>query len=572
MAIYAARTPDLVLALLGVIKSGAAFKVLDPAYPPSRLLEMLQIARPRCLISLDKAGPLPDEVGAWAASVPCQVRLPVFGATATVGEDSWGSKVTTAPQVEVQPDDVAYVTFTSGSTGTPNCLRGTHRPLSHFVQWYARALQLTAADRVTMFSGLAHDPLLRDVFTPLWIGGTLCIPDEEALASGRIGDWMREQKVTLSHLTPPLADVLSAGHDPSKGACSSLRYAVFGGDSLRPVHLDCIKQFAPQARCVNAYGATETPQIMSWYIVPPDFSSNVAQVPIGQGIDGVQVLVLNDAGQPAGIGELGEIHVRTPYLTQGYVNDEAMTSARFLPNRFRPEAGDRIYRTGDMGRLSPDGHIEFVGRRDFQVKIRGFRIEVGEVVVTLRRHPAIGDVVVAPGEDAHGDRNVVAYLETKQAPSPSLTEIRTFLQQKLPEYMIPSAFVFLEALPRTPNGKIDYASLPTPDFERSRLDTEFVAPRTPIEVAIAEIWQSVLKLDQVGIHDNFFDLGGHSLLATQVVVRVRESFHIDLELRYLFQVPTLKGLAGTVEILRNSTQNHESFTKNSEGDRSEIVL
>jgi amino acid adenylation domain-containing protein len=554
VAIYASRSPELVLALLGILKAGASFMILDPSYPSTRLLEMLQIAGPCGLIHLEEAGLLPDELDAWAARVPCRVRLPALAAAETDFEDLWGGTPKTAPQVKVRPDDVAYVTFTSGSTGTPKCLQGSHRPLSHFMRWYAKALQLTAADRVTMFSGLAHDPLLRDLFTPLWIGGTLCIPDEEALASGRVGDWMNEQKVTLTHLTPPLAEVLSVGRDTSQAGCASLRYAVFGGDSLRPVHLDRIKQLAPQARCVNAYGATETPQIMCWYEVAPEFSSNVEQVPIGQGVDGVQVLVLNKAGQPAGIGELGEIYIRTPYLTQGYVNDEALTSARFLPNPFRPEVGDRIYRTGDLGRLSPDGSIEFAGRKDFQVKIRGYRIEVGEVEVALSQHPALGDVVVVPGEDAHGDRYLVAYLSTHEDASPSISEIRSFLQRKLPDYMIPSTFVFLDALPRTPNGKVDYRSLPMPELERSRLETEFVAPQTPTEKQLAKIWQEVLGLEQVGIQDNFFELGGHSLLATQVISRARDHFEMALPLLRLFETPTIAGLTELIETIRLTAQ------------------
>jgi amino acid adenylation domain-containing protein len=470
--------------------------------------------------------------------------------------------------VEIQPDDAAYVTFTSGSTGTPKCLRGTHRPLSHFVRWYARDLQLTAADRVTMFSGLAHDPLLRDVFTPLWIGGAICIPDEEALASGRIGDWMNEQQVTLIHLTPPLAGVLGAARDTPKRAWSSLRYAVFGGDSLRPTHLDCIKKLAPKVRFANAYGATETPQIMSWYIVPPDFSSNLEQVPIGQGIDGVQVLVLNQAGQPVGIGELGEIYIHTPYLTQGYVNDKALTSARFLPNPFRPEASDRLYRTGDLGRLLPDGNIEFAGRKDFQVKIRGFRVEPGEVEAALGQHPATRDVVVVAGEDANGERYLVAYLTTDRDTSPSISEVRSFLQRKLPDYMVPSAFVFLDALPRTPNGKVDYRSLPMPEFERSQLETGFVAPRTSVEEALARIWEELLDIEGVGIHDNFFELGGHSLIAVQVVSRARDHFALELPLLRLFESPTIAGLSELIEAIllanRGSRSHRESITSDRE--------
>jgi len=392
--------------------------------------------------------------------------------------------------------------------------------------------------------------LLRDVFTPLWIGGTLCIPDQEALDLGRVGDWVNEQKITLMHLTPPFVDVLTVGRETSQVLCTSLRYAVFGGERLRPVHLDCIKQLAPQATCVNGYGATETPQIMSWHVVPSEFLSNREQIPIGQGIDGVQILVLNNTGQLAGIGELGEIYIRTPYLTLGYVNDEALTSARFLPNPFRPEAEDRIYRTGDMGRLLPDGNIEFAGRKDFQVKIRGFRIEVGEIEVVLGQNPAVGEVAVVPGEDSHGDRHLVAYLAINQNPCPSISEIRSFLKQKLPEYMIPSAFVFLDALPRTPNGKVDHRALPGPDLERSRLETKFIAPRTQVEKVLAKIWGEVLGLERVGVHDNFFELGGHSLLATRVMSRVRDNFEMELPLLRFFETPTITGLTELIETIR----------------------
>jgi acyl-CoA synthetase (AMP-forming)/AMP-acid ligase II len=443
--------------------------------------------------------------------------------------------------------------------------------LAHFLNWYTKALQLTASDRVTMFSGLAHDPLLRDVLTPLWIGGTLCIPDQEALALGRVGAWMNEQKITLMHLTPPLVDVLTVGPETSQVSCPSLRYAVFGGESLRPSHLDRIKRVAPHATCVNGYGTTETPQIMSLYVVPPELSSNGEQVSIGQGIDGVQILVLNHAGQLAGIGELGEIYIRTPYLTLGYVNDAALTSARFLPNPFGAEAGDRMYRTGDLGRYRPDGTLEFMGREDSQIKLRGYRIELGEIEAVLRQQPAVQEAVVLCREDTPGEKYLVAYVvavEEHLAPS----ELRAVIASQLPEYMMPGVFVMLGALPLTPIGKVDTRALPAPEAADRTRGMTYVAPRTPIEVAIAIIWQEVLKLDQVGIHDNFFDLGGHSLLATQVVARMRESLHVDFQLRQFFQAPTLKDLAGTVEILQHSTQNDERSTYNTEEDRSEIVL
>ena len=227
-----------------------------------------------------------------------------------------------------------------------------------------------------------------------------------------------------------------------------------------------------------------------------------------------------------------------------------------------------MYRTGDMGRLLPDGNIEFAGRKDFQVKIRGFRIEVGEVEGALGQHPAIGEVAVVPGEDTHGDRYLVAYLATNENLSPSISDIRSFLQRKLPDYMIPSAFVFLDALPRTPNGKVDYRSLPIPEFERSRLETEFVAPHTSVEKALARIWEEVLDIDGVGVHDNFFELGGHSLIAIQVISRARDHFTLELPLLLLFESPTIAGLSELIETMfltnRGSRSHRESITSERE--------
>jgi acyl carrier protein len=323
---------------------------------------------------------------------------------------------------------------------------------------------------------------------------------------------------------------------------------------------------------VNGYGATETPQIMCWFGVPAEFPSNGKQVPIGRGIDGVQILVLSKTGQLAGTGELGEIYIRTPYLTLGYENDETLTSARFLPHAFRTEARDRMYRTGDLGRYRPDGTVEFVRRDDDQVKIRGYRVELGEVESALAQHPLIRKAVVVRRDDGPAGPSLVGYLQTDQDDAVPPEALRSFLRERLPEYMVPSAWVTLDAFPLTPNGKIDRTALPRPDATRESLEVEFVAPRTPTEVAVAAIWQEVLQLDRVGVHDNFFDLGGHSLLATQVVARVKQSLRIDLGLRHLFEVPTLEELAGTVEILRHSAEAPESLGYDAGDDRSEFVL
>jgi len=330
------------------------------------------------------------------------------------------------------------------------------------------------------------------------------------------------------HLTPPLVDVLTVGAETSQVACPSLRYAVFGGESLRPSHLDCIKRLAPQATCVNGYGATETPQIMSCYVVPPEFSSNGEQVPIGQGIDGAQILVLNNAGQLAGIGELGEIYIRTPYLTRGYVNDAALTSARFLPNPFGAEAGDRMYRTGDLGRYRPDGTVEYVRRDDGQVKIRGYRIELGEIETLLNQRPEIREAVVV-AQEQDGETHLVGYVVPSQADNWTPAQLRQALTEQVPEYMVPTTWVMLEAIPLTPNGKVDRRALPVAENEGVDFTTEYLPPRGPIEEALVTIWQEVLGIDQVGVFDNFFDLGGHSLSSIQVISKVEQKIGIRLE-------------------------------------------
>jgi acyl carrier protein len=256
--------------------------------------------------------------------------------------------------------------------------------------------------------------------------------------------------------------------------------------------------------------------------------------------------VLTAARQLAGIGELGEIYVRTPYLSNGYLGDDGLTQERFVVNPFAKRPSDRLYKTGDRGRYLPDGSVEFAGRADHQVKIRGFRVELGEIETFLERHPAVRECAVVARHDTGEGQSLAAYLLTEPGQTPASDELRKFLKSKLPEYMLPSVFVFLDAFPLTPNGKVDRRALPAPDQDRPSLEQTFVAPRTPVENDLATIWAEVLKLDRVGVHDNFFDVGGHSLLATKLVSRIRGAFNIELPLRAFFERPTIAELAESV--------------------------
>ncbi|MBV9775387.1 MAG: amino acid adenylation domain-containing protein, partial [Gemmatimonadetes bacterium] len=535
VAVYADRGTALVWAMLGVLKAGAAFLVLDPAYPATRLARQLRAAGPRILLQAESAGPLPAEIEAWLAEADAP-RL-VLPAARTGFLDEHPAE---APAVEVGPNDLAYVVFTSGTTGEPKGILGTHAPLAHFVGWQRDRFGLAESDRFSLLSGLAHDPLLRDVFTPLSLGATLCIPDARELGTpGYLAGWMAREGVTVAHLTPAMASLLASGD----AALPALRHAFWGGDKVRAGDVAALRARAPGVESTVFYGATETPQAVAFFPVPRETADTREVLPVGHGIDGVQLLVLTPAGGLAGVGEVGEICVRTPYLARGYLHDEAGTRERFVVSPFTGNPADRVYRTGDLGRYRPDGEVQILGRADGQVKVRGFRVEPAEIEAALRAHPQVRDAAVVPREDTPGEPRLVGYV-VADGEAPDGESLRAWLRERLPEYMVPAAWVVLDALPLTPNGKLDRRALPAPE---PAAEAAYVAPRTPTEEVLAGIWGEVLRVERVGVTDDFFALGGHSLLATRLASRVREAFGVELPLRALFEAPTVAALAARVD-------------------------
>jgi amino acid adenylation domain-containing protein len=564
VAIYAHRCATLVWAVLGTLKAGGAFIILDPAYPAARLVATLRLAAPRAFLRPTQAGPLPAELARFLASQPGCVRFDL--APAAAEERLPGGEGSEAPAVEVGPEHLAMIAFTSGSTGEPKGILGRHGPLSHFLPWQCAAFGLGPGDRFSMLSGLAHDPLQRDIFTPLWLGAALCIPDSAGLGTpGRLVEWMRREGVTVAHLTPAMAQLLTerAAGAPAVGL-PVLRYVFLVGDVLTRRDVARLRRLAPGVTCVNLYGSTETQRAVSYHLAaaPADGGSPAAErspevLPLGRGMRDVQLLVLDRAGGLAGVGEVGEICVRSPHLARGYLGDPALTRERFQTNPSTGRPADRIYRTGDLGRYRLDGSVVFVARADRQVKIRGFRVELGEIEAALAAHPAVRAAVVVAREDGvtpgasrgeGGERRLVAYV-VPDGDAPTLGELREALGRRLPAYMLPAALVVLDAIPLTPNGKVDRRALPhpakvaAPAGEEAAPQPSAAPPCNLLEELVADGFQEALGAARVGREESFFELGGSSLTGVVLIHALQERLGEAVPAVALFNAPTVAQLA-----------------------------
>ena len=521
VAVYACREAALAAALLGVLQAGGAFTILDSAYPGARLVRCLDTAKPKAWLLLEAAGTPTSELRQRAAKIPIQLSVPRNPPQAPLP----------AP-VHSDPDALAYVAFTSGSTGVPKAVGGTHRPVTHFLSWQAQRFALEASDRFACLSGLSHDPLLRDVFAPLSLGASLHFPPRGARKDpGALSAWLRASKIAVIHLTPGLSRLIS--HAPAEHALPTLRLAFFGGDRLFGRDAHCLRERAPNVRCINFYGTTETPQGAAYHEVAAGELAGDAQAPIGRGIPNVQLLVLNSGGRLAGVGEVGELWVRTPYLTQGYLH-----AAPDRPPAFQPgpsgEPWDRVYRTGDLARYASQGDVELAGRADRQAQVRGYRVEPLEIENALRDLDGVNAAAVLAEADT-----LLAWVTGNAQGS----ELRGQLALTLPSHSVPARVTVLESLPLTPNGKVDFAQLqraqPTPKAD-ARV---FAEPRTQTEKQVAELWRTLMDLERVDVRDDFFQLGGHSLLAVRMLSLLGEELGRVLPVKLLLGAPTVERLA-----------------------------
>ncbi|MEA5617994.1 amino acid adenylation domain-containing protein [Cronbergia sp. UHCC 0137] len=528
VAVSGVRSFGLIASMLGVLMSGGVLLNIDLNLPLIRQELMLSTAVVKTVLFISE-----ETKHSFADS------LLTISINPDTGKASLNSSANTPVRVTLSPDDSAYIFFTSGTTGIPKGILGCHKGLSHFLHWQRSTFAITPQDRVAQLTGLSFDVVIRDIFLPLISGATLCLPDadDDNLSAMGVLPWLESQQISLIHTVPTL--ILSWLMDVPKGiSLRSLRLLFSAGEPLTD---KLIKQwrtvFPESGQIVNLYGPTETTLAKCYYSVPVNPLPGVQ--PVGSPLPETQALVFTPNSQLSGIGEVGEIVLRTPYRTKGYINADPEQLSKFVKNPFRDDDTDLLYYTGDRGRYGLDGTLEILGRIDQQVKIRGVRIELGEIEAVLNQHSDILNTVAIAREDIPGDKRLIAYIVPQLQATLTQSELRQFLKQKLPEYMIPSAFVILEKLPLTPNGKIDRRALPAPQQNLQELEETFVAPRNELEQKLAIIWEEILKIQPIGIKDNFFELGGHSLLATQVNSRIQKAFAIETPLKYLFEAPTI---------------------------------
>jgi amino acid adenylation domain-containing protein len=549
VAVYLEPSLEMVISLLAILKAGGGYVPLSPACPAERLSFMLEDTRARLVLTRETSLPLLPEKRPEAICLDSEM-------------ESIACESAENPAVALSADNVAYVIYTSGSTGVPKGVMVTHRNVSRLFEATEEKFGFDERDVWTLFHSYAFDFSVWELWGALRYGGkVVVIPYWMSRSPETFFEHLVEQKVTVLSQTPSAFNqMMRVDESEGGGSDLALKTVVFGGEALQPGNLRgwAERRGLARPRLINMYGITETTVHVTYHGVTEADVAAAGSSVVGRPLADLQVHILDERMQPAPVGLGGQMYVAGSGLARGYLNRPGLTAERFIPNPFSASGG-RLYQTGDKARYREDGTIEYLGRVDQQVKIRGFRVELGEIEAALRAHAAVAQCVVIVREDNAEEKRIVAYVTPQPHQTLSVGELRECLKQQLPDYMLPAAFIAIDEIPLTQNGKLDVSALPEPDGERPKLEKEYVAPRTTVEEQLARIWARMLKIDKVGIHDNFFELGGHSLLATQVISQVREAFMVELSPRRLFEEPTIERLAILITQLRASRQNADEI-------------
>ncbi|MGH1396829.1 MAG: non-ribosomal peptide synthetase [Trichormus sp.] len=536
------RSFEMVVGLLGILKAGGAYVPLDPGYPQERLQFMLADTDIKLLLTQKQ---LVEKLPTHTASVICL----------DTDWDSISQNTIDNPNTSVKPDNLAYVMYTSGSTGQPKGVSVIHQGVVRLVK-ETNYVNLTDEEVFLQISPISFDASTFEIWGCLLNGAKLVIFPPHTPSLDELGQIIQQYNVTTLWLTAGLFHLIV---DEKIDALKPLRQLLAGGDVLSVSHVQKFLSTVENCKLINGYGPTESTTFTCCYEIKAPLKPG-ASIPIGQPIANTQVYILDSHLQPVPIGITGELYIGGDGLAREYFQRPDLTAERFIPHPFSLDPESRLYKSGDLARYLPDGNIEYLGRIDNQVKVSGFRIELGEIETALLQYPTVKEAVAIVREDTPGEKLLVSYFvpETGEDNVPVISELRQFLKQKLPDYMVPKVLMALETMPLNANGKVDRRGLPKPDADRPELAANYVAPRTPIEQTIADVWTEVLKVKRVGIYDNFFELGGYSLVGIQVVSRLRQALEVEILMSNLFELPTVAELAQRVETLRWATQGFQA--------------
>ncbi len=545
------RSPLMLIALLGILKAGGAYVPIDPNYPLERKTFILNDSQMPVLLTQQH---LLADLATNEIQVIC-----IDNDWETINQQKNENPITTTTAL-----NLAYVIYTSGSTGKPKGTLIPHQGLVNYLSWATQRYAVEQGVGSLVHSPLGFDLTITSLFSPLLVGRTVELLSEEQGIETLSEALKKSSNLSLVKITPAHLDLLKQQLSKEEIA-NKTRAFIIGGENLLAESITFWQDVAPDTILVNEYGPTETVVGCCVYQVPVGKHST-GSIPIGKAIANTQLYILDQYLQPVPMGVPGELHIGGLGLARGYLNQPELTALKFIPNPFSKQEGDRLYKTGDLVRFLQSGDIEYIGRIDNQVKIRGFRIELGEIEATINQHPSISTSVVILREDKSGNQNLIAYTTLHPNKTLTIPELRRFLQNKLLDQMVPNAFMILEALPLTSNGKVDRQALPMPDVLRPELEVAYVVPQTEVEKIIASVWQKALNLQKIGIHDNFFEIGGHSLLLVRVHSQLQEILKAELSTLDLFRYPTISSLA---EFL-NSSPNITEFIQDNDTQAEKI--